>query len=78
MLFRIQIPISVECQSDELDNSLPVSAEVVYRGGKWQGHCQQPPLVTELSDTLEQALVAIAKEIARDARLPQPHLPVGN
>lgn len=73
MLFRVQFPIQVECQADDLDDTLPVSAEVVYRGGKWQGHCHQPPLVTELSDTLEQALVAIAKEIARDARHSPTH-----
>jgi hypothetical protein len=68
MLFRLRFPIDVERPAGDLNDTVTANAEVLYRGGKWQGNCQEPPLITDLYDTLEQALVALAKEIARDGQ----------
>ncbi len=67
MQFRVTLPVEVERPSDDFTVSVKLSVDIAYHGGRWRGQCADPPLVTPLCETLEQALVAIAKEIERDA-----------
>lgn len=65
--FRIQLPLDIETPESDLNATARIMVDVVYHAGKWRAHSQQPPVVTVQCDTLDQALVAIAKEILRDA-----------
>lgn len=69
MQFRIRLPLAVETPRGELNSTVRAEIDLLYQGGKWRAHCQQPPVVTVLCDTLDQALVAVAKEILRDAEV---------
>jgi hypothetical protein len=72
MLFRVQLPIEVECPAGDLNTTVPARVDLAYHGGKWRAQCQQPPVMTVMCDSLEQALVAIAKAIAQDQQAAQP------
>ncbi len=66
MEFRIEMKLEVEDQAHELSTRVPISVQVIYRGGRWQAQCIEPPFSTVLCDNLEEALVQAAKEAARE------------
>lgn len=66
MVFRVNLPIEIERPADELTTSDTVTVQLVYQGGKWRAQCQDPPVATLVNDTLEEALVAVAREIRQE------------
>ncbi len=66
MEFRIEMKLEVEDRADELSTRVPITVAVLYRGGCWQAQCLEPPLSTELCDSLEEALVQAAKDAAKE------------
>ncbi len=65
MEFRIEMKLEVEDGSAELNARVPITVQVLYRGGRWQAQCVEPPTSTLLCDTFEEALVQAAKEAAQ-------------
>jgi len=66
MEFRIEMMIEVEEQSDDLSTRVPVIIQILYRGGRWQAQCVDPPFSTLLCDSLEEALVQAAKDASKE------------
>ena len=66
MEFRIDMKLEVEDETDELATRVPITVQVLYRGGRWQAQCLEPPVSTELCETMEEALVQAAKEAAKE------------
>ena len=66
MEFRIEMKIEVEEQSDDLSTRVPVILQILYRGGRWQAQCVDPPFSTLLCDSLEEALVQAAKDASKE------------
>jgi hypothetical protein len=66
MLIRVSLPIEVEKTDAEWNDSVPVTAVLTFERGKWHGQCADPPVATLQCDTLEEALLATAREVARD------------
>ena len=66
MEFRIEMKLEVEDGNDELATRVPITVQVIYRGGRWQTQCLQPPFCTVLCDSLQETLVQAAKEAARE------------
>lgn len=66
MEFRIEMKLEVEDGTDELATRVPITVQVIYRGGRWQAQCIQPPFCTVLCDNMQEALVYAAKEAARE------------
>lgn len=66
MEFRIDMKIEVEEQSDELSTRVPITVQILYRGGRWQAQCVEPPFSTLLCDSLEEALVQAAKDASKE------------
>ncbi|MBK8916167.1 MAG: hypothetical protein IPM64_16495 [Phycisphaerales bacterium] len=66
MVFRMQVPIAVERPDGEFATAARVEVELLYQAGRWRGQCRQPPVATGFCDTMEAALVATAKDVARE------------
>ncbi len=66
MEFRIDMKIEVEEQSDDLSTRVPIIVQILYRGGRWQAQCVDPPFSTLLCDSLEEALVQAAKDASKE------------
>ncbi len=65
MEFRIEMKLEVEDQTDEFATRVPITVQVLYRGGRWLAQCLEPPFSTELCDTLEEAVVQAGKEASK-------------
>ena len=70
MLFHMTVPMTVEKPGEMLSTSIDASVDVCYQAGKWKAQCRQPPVATCLCDSLEQALVMVAKEVAAEIDAP--------
>lgn len=68
MEFRIELKMEVEDEADALSTRVPINVQLICRGGRWQAQSTNPPLCTELCDTLEKALGQAAKEAASELR----------
>ena len=66
MEFRIEMKLEVEDATDELATRVPITVQILYRGGRWQAQCLEPPVSTELCETMEEALVQAAKEAVKE------------
>ena len=66
MEFRIDMKLEVEDEADELATRVPITVQVLYRGGRWQAQCLEPPVSTELCETMEEALIQAAKDAAKE------------
>ena len=66
MEFRIDMKLEVEGAADELARRVPITVQVLYRGGRWQAQCLEPPVSTVLCETMEEALIQAAKEAAKE------------
>ncbi len=69
MTFRISLPIRVERQTHDLSDSVQVDVQIVYQGGRWRGQCAAPPMITHMCDSMQEAIVAAAKELIRNWEL---------
>lgn len=66
MTFRFEIDLELEHPHRELSETQRVPIAVIYQAGRWRAQCQQPPVLTTLAESVEQALVLVAKEIVQD------------
>lgn len=66
MIFSVVMLVEVERPQGEFDHAVAVPVKLTCRSGKWQGICEDPPIITEWLDTLEQSLVASAHMIVRE------------
>ena len=62
--FRLNLTIEVDRTGNGLCIHTPVPVQLVRQNGRWNFACEQPPVVTEAFDTLEQALDAGARRVA--------------
>ncbi len=64
MEFRVNITVEVDQVGNALAIKTPVPLQLVYAGGRWRAQCESPPVATLMFDTMQEALVAGAKEAA--------------
>ncbi len=65
MQFRFELPLNVRCPGDYLDTWLPAKVQLQYQAGKWTANCQDPPVLSVMCDSIEEALVAVAQDLQR-------------
>jgi len=55
---------------DQVGNALaikkPVPMQLIYQSGQWRAQCAEPPVATLKFDSMEEAIVAGAKEAAAE------------
>lgn len=66
MVFRLRLRMELERPSGEMTAAVPVDVSVVYERGQWRAQCSEPPAVTLNCDSLEEALVSVAREVSSD------------
>lgn len=66
MEFRIDLPLQVSDEGDDLRRETEVKLQIHYRSGKWNGQCTDPPVFTEMCDSLQGAIVSAVREIQKD------------
>ena len=76
MEFRINVTIEVDQVGNALAIRTPVPLQLIYRGGRWQAQSESPPVATPRFDTMEEALVAGAKEATTELQDPVHDQPV--
>jgi len=59
---RVNITIEVEQKGNGLAIQTPVQIQLVQERGKWHAECESPCFSTDTFDTMEQAVVAGAKQ----------------
>lgn len=69
MIFSVVLLVELERPRGDFDQAVTVTVKLTCRSGKWQGACEEPPVVTEWLDTLEQALTNTARLILREWQL---------
>ncbi len=63
MEFRLEMPLHVRCHGDYLDTWLTAVVQLNYHAGKWTAQCQDPPALSMMCDSIEEALVSVAQEL---------------
>jgi len=63
---RVNITVEVEQKGNGLAIQTPVPIQLVQEQGRWRAECESPSLCTESFDTLEQAVVAGAKQVGNE------------
>lgn len=66
MEFRVNVTVEVDQVGNALAIKTPVPMQIIYQSGQWWAQCEDPPVATVRFDTLEEALVAGAKEAAAE------------
>lgn len=62
MEFRVNVTVEVDQVGNALAVKTPVALQLVYQQGRWRAQCESPPVCTLVFDTMEEAVVAGAKE----------------
>ena len=62
--FRVNLTIEVDQAGNGLVIQTPVPIQVIHQRGQWQAMCESPRVTTVMFDSLEQAVVACADEVA--------------
>ena len=66
MEFRVSITVEVDQVGNALAVKTPVPIQLVYQSGQWRAQSESPPVATLKFDTMEEAIVAGAKEAAME------------
>lgn len=66
MMFSITLHVEMERQNGEFDHTVSVPVKLTCCSGQWQGMCENPPVVSDRLDSLEEALSATTRLILRD------------
>lgn len=66
MVFRVNLPMLLERPGCELSEATSVTIQLVFERGRWRAQCQEPPVATLICDSMEEALIAAAREITSD------------
>lgn len=75
MEFRVNLTIEVDQVGNALAVKTPVPLQLVYQHGRWRAQCGKPPISTEMFDTMQEALVAGAKDVANELQAAVDHRP---
>jgi hypothetical protein len=62
MEFHVNLSVEVEQKGNGLLVWTPVPVQVVFQRGRWRAEAETPGVRTDMFDTMEEALVAGAKE----------------
>lgn len=73
MQFRLRFPLEVQCPDSAEESVRKIHAQLVYQHGKWRAQCTEPSVASLLCDSMEEALIALAKEVGRSTA-PAPAL----
>jgi hypothetical protein len=66
MVFRLPLMIEVDKPEAEFCASRQIALKVIYERGRWRAECQNPPIVTVLCETMEEAIRSAAHEVAAE------------
>lgn len=72
MEFRINLPIEVNQVEDTLVVRKPVALQLVYQSGRWRAQSEEPPVLTDFVESMEEAVVAGVKEAMVELRAASP------
>ncbi len=76
MNFRVNLTVEVDQVANALAIQTPVPIQLDYSRGKWQGRCDSVPVTTDKLDSMEEALVACARQVAAEAQMAVEDRPV--
>ena len=62
MEFRVNITLEVDQVGNALVVQRPVPIQLVHKSGQWRAQCASPRVATPGFDTMEEAVIAAAKE----------------
>jgi hypothetical protein len=68
MDFRVNMTIEVDQVGNGLAIHTPVPIQLIHQRGQWQGQCESPPVSTLVCDTLTEALVGCAEQVAAEVQ----------
>ena len=68
MEFRVAVTVEVDQVSGGLAVKTPVPLQLVYQAGQWCAQSDAPLVSTVMYDTMEEAIVAGAKEAVAELR----------
>ncbi len=68
MEFRLQVTVEVDQVDSGLAAKTPVSLRLIYQSGQWCAQSSAPLVSTAMYETMEEAIVAGAKEAAAELR----------
>jgi hypothetical protein len=68
MEFRVQVTVEVDQVGNDMTTKTPVPLQVLYQAGQWCAQSDSPPISTVMYDTMQEAIVAGAKEAAAELR----------
>src|SRR5687767_9155131 len=64
--FKLNLTIEVEQVGNGLAMQTPVPLQLVYHQARWQAVCDSPVIMTPSVKSLEEAIIAGSREIARE------------
>ncbi len=76
MEFRVNTTVVVDQVGNALAIKTPVPIQLVYRSGQWKARCEAPPIATPSFDSMEQAIIAGASEVAAEIQAAVDDRPV--
>lgn len=62
MEFRVDLTLELDRVTDGLATAVPVQMQLFYQRGQWLARCENPLVATLFYDSMEEAIVAGAKE----------------
>ena len=68
MDFRIDLTVEVDQVANALAIRTPVPIQAVHHRGRWHVVCEAPPIQTEPVASLEEAIIAGARQIAHEVQ----------
>ncbi len=68
MSFRVNITVEVDQVGNGLAIQTPVAVQLVCERGQWYGQCINPPVTTDMFETMEKAMVACAQEVGAEVQ----------
>ncbi|MBP7933708.1 MAG: hypothetical protein KA354_03575 [Phycisphaerae bacterium] len=72
MEFRINLPVEVNQVEDTIVVRKPVLLQLVYQSGRWRAQAENPPVLTDFVESMEEAIVAGIREALVELRVGAP------
>ena len=66
MEFRVDLKVEIDRVIDGLASATPVQMQLFYQRGRWLARSEEPLVATLFYDSMEEAIVAGAKEAAAE------------
>ena len=73
---RVQLTIEVERKGNALAIRTPVPVELVYENKRWHLECETPAVTTEECSTIEEAIIAGARQVGDELQAAVVERPV--